>query len=415
LTDVRRTQLLRPFASRPFSQLLAGQAFSGLGDGAFTVALVTVMIAERHSVEDLGLVLAARSAASLLTIVFGGVVADRFRRTRIMAVADAGRALLSLAAALASPHAPIVVWLVLAALVGAGTGLFQPAYQAVIPSLLNGDDLQAGNALKTLASQGSTVFGPSLGALVVTLAGSSAAFGVDAVTFVVSLATLLGIPEPTTQRPPRSNVMKEIREGARAVLERPWVAWIIASGAAQILFVLAPMTVCLPLVLHDRGDGNLYGFVLAARAVGAVAGTVFAGRLLPRRPGVWAQLGPLTLMALLLCMLLPIPSPLFVLGGLVSGLGPSLFIVLWPTALQRAIPPELRGRVFAADQLGAFTFQPVGLAVAPLIVSSLGFHALIGAAAFFLVGTTFLPLLVPGAARLADPVSSARAPAPVST
>lgn len=221
---MRRTQLFKPFANRPFAQLMAGQAFSGLGDGAFTVALVTVMVSQRHSFKDLGLVLAARSAASLAAIVFGGVVADRFRRTRIMAVADSGRAVLSLAAALASPHAPILVWVIIATLVGGGTGLFQPAYQAVIPSLVDADNLQAGNALKTLTSQGATVFGPSLGALVVTIANPSAAFGVDAVTFLVSLATLLGIPEPSTPRPPRRNVVKEAREGVSAVLERPWIA-----------------------------------------------------------------------------------------------------------------------------------------------------------------------------------------------
>ena len=166
------------------------------------------------------------------------------------------------------------------------------------------------------------------------------------------------------------------------------------------------MTISLPLILNERGSGHIYGLVLGARAVGAVAGTVFASRLRPQRPGVWAQLGPMTLLALLLCMLLPVPTPLFIVGGLVSGLGPSLFIVLWPTALQKAIAPELRGRVFAADQVGAFTFQPVGLAVAPLVASSLGFQTLLGVSVICLAVTTVAPLAVKGVTTLADPPGS---------
>jgi hypothetical protein len=177
-----------------------------------------------------------------------------------------------------------------------------------------------------------------------------------------------------------------------------------------VLLVLAPMMVILPIVLHQRGQVEAYGLLVAVRSVGGIAGALAAAQWRPRLPGLVAMCGPLTLSVQLVCFLLPVPLWVFGLAMIVSGFGPPLFLVYWPSALQRSIPQDLRGRVFALDELGANTLEPVGLALTPLAVAEFGVTASTTAAAVVLFLTALPPLAVPGVARFAT-VANERSPA----
>jgi MFS family permease len=398
-----RGLLLAPLRERRFAQLLAGQFLSAVGDGAFLVGLVTVMVVGRGSARDLGIILGVRSLVGLLALVFGGVLADRVRRTRLMAATDTARAVLVAGVAFLPATAPLWLWIAAVALIGAASGLFSPAYQAVVPELVPAESLAAGNAWKVLTSRGALVLGPSLGALLVSTTGVRGVFLIDAASFGISLATLVGIREPARAAVVRGDPAREALAGVRAILDRPWIAWVITSGTLQVLLVLAPMTVMIPLVLHARGQDAIYGVVVGLRSAGTVVATVIAARWRPRRPGLAAMCGPLTMLALLACLVRPVPVAVILLAAFITGTGPALFIVYWPTALQQAIPEALRGRVFALDQLGAYTLQPVGLALAPLVVVAAGFGPVALAAGLVLIVTTFLPLVVPGVVTFATP------------
>ncbi|MEA5362618.1 MFS transporter [Amycolatopsis sp., V23-08] len=402
LSTRRVPRLLEPFGSRAFAQLWVSQVLSRVGDGIFSVTLVHVLVAERGSAVDFGALLAAQSLVGLLLLVYGGVVADRFKRTRVMAGADLLRGTAVLAMVFVPVDGPLWLWGVLTCVVGAGGGLFRPAYSAVVPTLLPERDLEAGNALRSIGSRAAMIAGPALGGLVV-LVDSGLAFGLDAATFAVSLVMLLGIVEPALAAGgPRRNVAVEAWLAIRAVRERPWIAATICSGAVQILLVIAPLTVLLPLALHDRGQDGWFGFLTSTMAVGAVLGMVTAAPRRPARPGTTAMLGTLTLGLPLTCYLLP--TPLWLLGGALfaAGYGSILFTVYWPSALQRAVPVNLRARVFALDELGAYLLQPVGLALTPLVVTAAGFRLPVVIAIAALAVTALLPLAVPGVARFSD-------------
>ncbi|MFE5502712.1 MFS transporter [Amycolatopsis japonica] len=395
-------RLVRPLRSRAFAQLWVSQVLSRVGDGIFSVTLVHVLVAERSSAVDLGALLAAQSLVGLLLLVYGGVIADRFKRTRVMAGADLLRGTAVFAMVFVPTDAPLWTWGVLTCVVGAGGGLFRPAYSAVIPALLPERDFEAGNALRSIGSRAAMIAGPALGGVVV-LVDSRLAFGLDAVTFAVSLVMLLGIAEPALETGgPRRNVAVEAWLAIRAVRERPWIAATICSGAFQILLVIAPLTVLLPLVLHDRGQDQWFGFLMATMAVGAVLGMATAAPRRPARPGTTAMLGTLTLGLPLTCYLVPAPQWLLGAALFVAGYGSILFTVYWPSALQRAIPVNLRARVFALDELGAYLLQPVGLALTPLVVTEAGFRLPVVVAIVALAMTALLPLAIPGVARFSD-------------
>jgi hypothetical protein len=399
-----RLAILSPLRQRSFLQLWCGQLLSSIGDGIFLVALIDVMITERSSAKDLGAVLSARSLVTLATILYGGVLADRFRRTRVMAAADLVRGVAGLMVAFLSYGAPLSYWIFLAAVIGAGSGIFRPAYSVLIGTLLPPDKLEAGNALRNLTLRMAQILGPSIGAVLIVTVGAHTAFLIDAVTFFVSMLTLLGIRE--SREPRRTagrNALREALEGVRAVRERPWIGTVIVSGTIQVLLVLAPMMVMLPIVLRQRGAAEAYGFLVALRSVGGVGGALLAAQSRPRLAGLAAMCGPLTLWSQLLCFLIPVPLWVFGLAMVISGFGPPFFLVYWPSALLRAVPPDLRGRVFSLDELGAFTLEPVGLALTPAVVAGVGVIASAAGAGVVLVLTSLLPLLVPGVAHFAAP------------
>lgn len=398
-------RLVTPLRSRMFAQVLAGRSLSTLGEGALLVAIVTMMVVQRDSATDLGLLLGVRSAVALIALVFGGVIADMFHRIHIMAIADAVRLVLALCTVLWVPtSAPLWIWAVIVAGIGLGTGAHQPAYQAVVPALVPDEALEAGNALRVLATRGALILGPSAGGLLVAVGDVRAVLVLYALTIAISLATLIGVREPDRRTAgTRQSPAALAAQGVRAVLDRPWIAWVIGSGTIQILAVITPMTVMIPLVLHARGQDELYGIVLGLRAAGSVLGTVLAAQWRPARPGLAAMCGPLTMLLLILFFVVPAPGWVILGAAFLSSVGPALFIVYWPTALQRAVPEDLRGRVFAFDQLGAYILQPIGLALAPLAVDAWGLTGPSVVAALVLVATTFIPLLVPGVATFATP------------
>ncbi len=130
-------------------------------------------------------------------IPVGGILADKIGPRTLMLAADAARCVLVAGlAVLAARHTASLAALgPIAALIGAGEGLFLPASFAIMPSLLDGERLTAGNALSTAAVQAGSLLGPALGGALVAVTHSSTwAFGVDAVSFAVSALSLALIP-----------------------------------------------------------------------------------------------------------------------------------------------------------------------------------------------------------------------------
>ena len=186
-----------PLAVRSFRLLAGGQFASTIGDFCYAVALPWLVLSNHGSPILLGIVLACYGVPRTVLIPVGGVLADKVGPRTLMLAADTARCVLVAGLALlAARHTVSLAALgPIAALIGAGEGLFIPASFAIMPSLLDEERLAAGNALSTAAMQVGSLLGPALGgALVAATRASTAAFAVDAATFGVSALTLLLIP-----------------------------------------------------------------------------------------------------------------------------------------------------------------------------------------------------------------------------
>lgn len=399
-----------------FRKLWVSQALSAVGNGISPVALAVLVLGGGRPGTHLGLVLGAQSAGLIGFILVGGVLADRVRRTRLMAFSDIVRAVSAFSFALVPDHINLVVLVVLATSMGAGAAMFEPAHRALLPSLVPERDLEAANALNGVTARSAFIVGAPLAGLLVAVSSPHIAFAIDGLTFVISMIILLWIKiEPTPRLAGKSiaergnSLLLQALEGIRIVRGRPWAAAVIAQGAIQVLLVHAPVIVLVPLVLRAQGALNAYGIVLAAQSVGSVLGALLAARWKPREPGTVALLGMLAGIPALFALFFGLSLPLLTVTLLVSASGGTLFAVLWTSALQRSIPNEVLARVVSLDYVGQLGLEPAGLALTAPAVAFVGLPTVIMTCAIALLVTTIVPFLVPGVRTFGGPAPAEKA------
>jgi MFS family permease len=168
-----------PLGNRSFQLLSAGQLASTIGDLCYAVALPWLILSSHGGPVLLGTVLACYGVPRTVLIPVGGILADRLGPRLVMLIADTVRCVL-VAVLAARQTVSLAVLGPVAALIGAGEGLFLPAQFTIIPSIVAPEQLQAANAISTALTQIGSLLGPVLGGRLVALAGPAPAFAVDA-------------------------------------------------------------------------------------------------------------------------------------------------------------------------------------------------------------------------------------------
>jgi len=371
--------------------LAGGQFASTIGDYCYAVALPWLVLSTHGGTILLGTVLACYGVPRTVLIPLGGVLADKIGPRSIMLLADVGRCtLVAVLAVLAAGHiASLAALGPIAALIGAGEGLFLPASYAIMPSLLDSERLAAGNAISTAAVQAGSLLGPALGGALVAVTGSSTgAFGIDAGSFAVSALTLALIP----RRAASGSVAAAVPETAGATekagqaeaddgLGGGVLDLLRRSRALQVLLVIVVVAnltsggmgdVALPALAHARFGAAGYGALLACLAAGGVIGTLAAARTGGlRAPMMFAV--PFILLFSLAIGLVPYVGE----GGaaaalLVAGASSGLGNVTLLTVVQKWASPALLGRLMGAVMLCAFGSFPLSVAVSGVLVKHLG-------------------------------------------
>jgi hypothetical protein len=411
---------LAPLRHRSFRLLTIGQVTSNVGDACYAVALPWYVLAVHGGTVLLGTVLAAYGIPRTALIAVGGYASDRWRPQTVMMATDIARALamtgLAVTAGLGPARAELLI--PIAVVLGAGEGLFLPGSFTIIPSLLPGEDLQAGNALASSGTQLATLIGPAIGGALVAFGGTSFAFALDAASFAVSAATLAGLraahsgtARPSTSPAESTGVEGVNVEGADVADARPakndepapsLISVLRSERIIQIVLLVdiaanlgigGMSDVALPALAHGplRSGAGGYGAILATLSAGALLGTVVAGQTRGlRRPLVVASIAYLTEAA---CMgIAPylgstamLAVALAVFGGL-NGFGNIVSI----TAFQKWVPPGLIGRLTGIMMLASFGMFPISVVLAAFFTRTLG------PAPFFVFGaaTTAVAILV---------------------
>lgn len=395
---------------RDFRLLWAGQTISSIGDQIFPIAVALKVLHAGGSAGDLGLVLLGRSLAMVLFLVIGGVYADRVSRTRVMIGSDAFRAVAVLGLAMAPDHVPIGILTLMTFVVGGGEAFFRPAYGAILPSVVPSERLAQANAYTSVSMRTSQILGPALGGVLVAVSGPGGALLVDALTFVVSILTLLRIAEPPRpSRDGRRSPVHEALEGVAAVRARPWIAAVLVMATLQLMLSVAPMIVLQPFIARERLGGDAaYGALLVLFAAGGLAGALPAAFFKPRLPGLWAMLGLMPHVVFLLGLAYSHSFAVVAVLAFVCGFGLEPFQIWWASAVQQDVPPELLARVISLDWLVSLGLLPLGLALAGPAADAFGRETVLLVAAGTMFVTTLAVLPVPGVREFRSVSSSAR-------
>ena len=382
-----RPHFMQALRSRPFALLWTGQTISALGDGAFVTALSWEALQLTGSATAMGIVVLAQTLPMIPLLLLGGVIADRFPRQQVMLWSDASRAVaVLLIAALGVTHLLQLWHLVLLALFfGTVRGFFSPAYQSIIPQLVDKGDLASANSLTELSYQLYCSLGPMLSASCVAFAGSAAAFAFDGLTFIVSalcLAALrlparLSLPATASGHLPRRGICAaagEMREGLRYVAGSTFLWLTIALSALCAVGGAGSLVVALPKLIHDvYGQGVwLLGAVNAAGGIGSLVAILLAGHLNRwRRRGLTMYLMMIGISMAFILFGLPLPhdiEPLIACLAMVFvNFGLAIYQILWLTVMQEIVPDDRLGRVSSIDQLGGYGLWPVGFVLAGVI------------------------------------------------
>jgi hypothetical protein len=249
---------------RDFRLLWLGHSISSVGDRLIVVALVLYVVELTGRASDVGVVLAAHILPMVVFVLLGGVWADRLPRRSVMIVSDLVRFGLHGAIAVLVLLGAMEIWIlvVLVALGGCATAFHRPAFHGLLPQTVPEAELQPANALAGITGNLAEFAGPALATALVLGVGAGWAFALDAASFVVSAAFLLGVrPRPRGEPAATASFAADLREGYEAVRERAWVWATLVAFCGTLLVAYGPWTVLGPLVAPRalRRDRDLRG------------------------------------------------------------------------------------------------------------------------------------------------------------
>jgi MFS family permease len=398
-----RVRLLAPFRHRDFRLLWGGMCVSLLGDGVFLVAIAWQAYELSNAPTALSLVGIAMTVPTIVFLLIGGVVSDRIDRRKVMLAADAARGLLVGVLAVLSLTGELELWH-MAALVagyGAAAAFFGPAFDAITPEVLPAEELAQANALDQLVRPAALrLAGPAVGGLLIEAVGVGAAFALDAASFAVSAAAVLAMKRrPRAPSADRVSVAGDIRAGFTYIRGHVWLWATFASAAIAYLLFMGPVEVLLPfLVKNDlQGSAADLGLIFAAGGIGSVLCAVVLGqRGLPRRDITFMYVTwTLATIAVAGYGLAGAVWQLMLVSVAFNALETAGTIV-WATAKQHHVPPELLGRVSSLDWLISIGLLPLSFALTGPVSGAIGVQAtLIGAGTIGAI-VTFGALLLPG-------------------
>jgi MFS family permease len=393
--------------NRDFRLYWIGQSISGLGNQFQSIAGVWLVLTLTGDPLALGVVLALASIPQAVFSLFSGALIDRYSPRTVMLLADLLRLLLSafLAASIFSASLEIWMLFVYAFVLGAISGIFEPASSSILPRLLPETELKKGNLLVQGSTQVIGILGPLLAAGLIAVftdavRGVAILIALNSITFLVSLITLSSMQTGGETKSPGAElnfeaVMRSTRQGISYVYHSPSLYFMFLIIALASFSFGGPVMVGIPFLAEIRFAQGVaaYGLILAGFAAGNLLGMILSNRLPPRDKkdarvlftGIFIAFG-IGLAALAWIS----TTWLAALDLFVMGILNGYISILLLTGLQRNTPQEMLGRVMSVVIFANMALMPFSQAIAGAVlrwsveILFLGASALMIGAAFYI-------------------------------
>ncbi len=361
------------FRHRDFRLIFIGQTVSAFGSFLTYVALPVQIYGLTKSSAKVGLLGAVELVPLAITALWGGAMADALDRRSLLLWCETlllgGSAVLAANSMLAEPS--VLTLFAVAAFMSAVSGFHTPALESLTPTLVPASDLSAVSALSSLQFTTAAIAGPALAGICIATLGLPFTFGIDAVSYAMSLVALSSIRSLPAAPSARPAGLASILEGFRYARSRPELIGTYLVDLIALTFAM-PMAV-FPALAAQWGGARAIAYLYSAMSVGGLIVTLLSGwtAKVQRRGAaivVAAAVWGISITALGYANSLTAAVACLVLAGagdMVSGL---FRMTIW----NETIPTELRGRLASIEQLSYMSGPLLGNARAGFMAERFG-------------------------------------------
>lgn len=356
----------KAFKNRNYRLYFIGQSISLIGTWMQKTAVSWVVYSLTHSKFMLGVTLFATMFPSFLFSFIGGVVADRYNRYKVLLLTQVISMIqaVSLTALIFFKHYTVWEIIALSVVLGIVNAFDVPARQSlVIDMVADKKDLPNALALNSSMVNLSRLIGPGIAGLVIETFGNDICFGLNALSFVAVIISLLMMKLPAYISKPRTkNILGELREGFGYIKKTPEISFVLAMLALISLFVL-PFSTLIPVYAKDifHGTASTFGVIDSFIGLGAFAGAIFLASLKPgRNLRKILAINTFVFGIGLIMFSYTTLYPLALFFAVIGAFGMMSQITITNTLIQTTVDPAMRGRVISFYAMAFFGMQPLG-------------------------------------------------------
>jgi len=387
-------------AHKYVKRLFIARFISNFGNGMGPIALAFGILAlPNGSANMLGFVLGTTTVVFLLMAPFGGVIADKYGRARMVGLTDmaAGAVLFIQVFYFAKGEVPLAILLITNGFFGLMWGIFWPAFSGLMPAVLPEEGLQKGNALNAFMTNAGVISGAAVAGILIDIFGVAFTLAIDAASFFISGLMIFTFRHLTPRAQKSENTMlDDLLHGWKVFLSFRWIVIIVGAFSFIVMCWAAAENVLGPLIALEHFNGaKSWSFVISAESAGLIVGSLIAIKVKPKYPMRFLMISSFTITFYIWSLAKPQSLLLIAFGAFLFGITLDLWGTLWSTALQRKVPRDSLSRVSAFDAMGSMMFRPVGLAIAAPLSTLVGIENFLQILAAITVVAILVPLLDP--------------------
>jgi len=387
-----------------FTGLAFSRFISNVGNGVSPIALAYGVLNLPHATgRDLSIVMAARFVPLLAFMLFGGVIADRFQRNRLVGGSDMLGSFLAATSAISLIGGFSSTWLLalMGGLFGILNAIWWPAMSGVLPEILPKEKLQEGNAVVGLMTNIGYIIGTLVGGILVSTVGAGWGLLVDATSFFIAGVIVWNLPLIGKIKDKSPGIFHDLVVGWREFISRTWVIAMVISFSLINMAFESMLSVLGPLNFSDPVSGpRQWSYNLAGLSIGMLLGGIWVLKIKIARPLFLAMVLVAISAIWDFALAFNFSLPVSVVASIFSGISVEIFLVTWNTSLQSHIPEESYSRVSSYDALGSYGVAPLGIVAAGPLAMHFGVDRILFATGAITLISSIASLLVPSVRKL---------------
>ncbi len=367
--------VLRSLRNRNYRLFFMGQGISLIGTWMQSIAMGWMVYEMTGSPFWLGIIGFSSQVPVFLAAPFGGVLADRWNKKKILLVTQTLSLLQALVLSILVGLGIIRIWevIVLSSFLGAINGFDMPTRQAFVVEMVdNQEDLPNAIALNSLIFNSARLIGPTIAGLLIAVIGVSICFFLNAISFIPVIAAFLAMRiRPASIVQQNGDVLAHLKDGVKYALGFSPIKTVLAL-LTFIGLVALPYAVLMPVFAKDilHGDSKTLGFLMGATGVGAAAGALFlASQKNVTKVGNFIGISLSIFAVAIFIFSMSRYLPFSMIMMVMAGFGLMVMIASINTVLQSVVDDDKRGRVMALYTMSFVGMAPLGSLLAGSIAS----------------------------------------------